>query len=71
MLTMYSDARRKVVRLLGEIKPPSNVRRAGRHANGEGLARCSRPPVTLGPPLSRLRAACVTKCPLRGVLGAF
>jgi hypothetical protein len=30
--------------------------RAGQ-ANGEGLARCSRPPVTLGPPPSRLRSA--------------
>jgi hypothetical protein len=58
-----------------QASQPSEARRVtvgrARQAIGEGLARCSRPPVTLGPPLSRLRAARVTRCPLRAVLGAF
>jgi hypothetical protein len=51
LLPMWPEARRKGLRLLGDIES-ADQRLGGRarQAIGEGLARCSRPPVTLGPP---------------------
>jgi hypothetical protein len=57
LLPMWPEARRKGLRLLGDIES-ADQRLGGRarQAIGEGLARCSRPPVTLGPPHLRLRS---------------
>ena len=52
MLTLHPEEPRKVVGCSERSRPPSNVRRAGQagERRGKYSPRCSRPPVTLGPP---------------------
>jgi len=50
MLQGIREARRRLAQAIGGIEAVERLRRAATRADGEGLARCSRPPVTLGPP---------------------
>ena len=72
MLTVHPDERRKIVRVLGEVEAADQRWEGGPggRTEREVFARRSRPPVTLGPPLSRLRRSC---CEMRAVrvLSAF